>query len=121
MMLSEPIHVTDAAFEKTVIQSVLPVVVDFWATWCGPCKAIAPVIEKLSSEYAGKVLLAKVNVDENPDTAAKYGVQSIPTLLFFSKGKVVHQHVGNAPEMILRNIFTQFLEVSEGKEEKKTP
>jgi thioredoxin 1 len=118
-MLNEPIHVTDAAFEKTVIQSVLPVVVDFWATWCGPCKAIAPVLEKLAQEYTGKVIVAKVNVDENPDTASKYGVQSIPTLLFFANGKVIHQHIGNAPESILRNIFLQFLEVSQPNKENK--
>ncbi len=120
-MLNEPIHVTDAAFEKTVIQSVLPVLVDFWATWCGPCKSIAPVLEKFASEYAGKLIVAKVNVDENPDTASKYGVQSIPTLLFFAEGKPVHQHIGNAPESILRNVLTQFFEVTKKNSEKKTP
>jgi thioredoxin 1 len=117
-MLNEPIHVTDAAFDKAVLQSVLPVVVDFWATWCGPCKSIAPVLEKLASEYSGKLIVAKVNVDENPDTAAKYGVQSIPTLLFFADGRIIHQHIGNAPESILRSIFTNFFEAIKTKTEK---
>jgi thioredoxin 1 len=117
-MMNEPIHVTDAAFEKTVLQSVLPVVVDFWATWCGPCKSIAPILEKLANEYSGKLIVAKVNVDENPDTAAKYGVQSIPTLLFFADGKIIHQHIGNAPESILRTIFVNFFEAIKSKTEK---
>lgn len=110
-MINEPIHVTDAAFEKTVLQSALPVIVDFWAPWCGPCKMIAPVLEKIAKEYAGKVIVAKVNTDENPEWAMKYGIQGIPTLLFFSNGKIVHRQVGALPERALRDIVSQFLEV----------
>ncbi|BAJ63538.1 MULTISPECIES: thioredoxin [Anaerolinea] len=110
-MINEPIHVTDAAFEKTVLQSTLPVIVDFWAPWCGPCKMIAPVLEKIAKEYAGKVIVAKVNTDENPEWAMKYGIQGIPTLLFFSNGKIVHRQVGALPERALRDIVSQFLEV----------
>ncbi len=110
-MINEPIHVTDAAFEKTVLQSSLPVIVDFWAPWCGPCKMIAPVLEKIAKEYAGKVIVAKVNTDENPEWAMKYGIQGIPTLLFFANGKIVHRQVGALPERALRDIVTQFLEV----------
>jgi thioredoxin 1 len=110
-MINEPVHVTDAAFEKTVLQSSLPVIVDFWAPWCGPCKMIAPVLEKIAKEYAGKVIVAKVNTDENPEWAMKYGIQGIPTLLFFSNGKIVHRQVGALPERALRDIVAQFLEV----------
>lgn len=86
-MIDEPIHVTDAAFEKTVLNSTIPVIVDFWAPWCGPCKMIAPTLEKIAKENAGKVIVAKVNTDENPEWAMKYGVQGIPTMLFVSGGK----------------------------------
>lgn len=110
-MINEPIHVTDAAFEKTVLQSSLPVIVDFWAPWCGPCKMIAPTLEKIAKEYAGKIIVAKVNTDENPEWAMKYGIQGIPTLLFISNGKIVHRQVGALPEKALRDIVTQFLEV----------
>lgn len=110
-MFKEPIHVTDAAFEKTVLQSIVPVIVDFWAPWCGPCKMVAPTLEKIAKENAGKVLIAKVNTDENPEWAMKYGVQGIPTMLFISGGKIVHRQVGALPEQVLRTIVTQFLEV----------
>jgi len=110
-MIDEPVHVTDAAFEKTVLNSNVPVIVDFWALWCGPCKMIAPVLEKIAKENAGKVLVAKVNTDENPEWAMKYGVQGIPTMLFVSKGKIVHRQVGAIPEPMLRTIVTQFLDV----------
>jgi thioredoxin 1 len=116
-MISEPIHVTDAAFEKTVIQSELPVVVDFWAPWCGPCKMVAPALEKLAKEYNGKLLIAKVNTDENPEWAQKYGVQGIPTMLFVYGGKIVHRQVGALPEPTIRNIVDQFLTVV-GEQEK---
>ncbi len=110
-MISEPIHVTDAAFEKTVLRSELPVIVDFWAPWCGPCKMIAPVLDKIAREYAGKLIVAKVNTDENPEWATRYGVQGIPTLLFIANGKVLHRQVGAAPERIIRNIVEQFLNI----------
>jgi thioredoxin 1 len=111
MMIEEPIHVTDAAFEKTVMQSTVPTVVDFWAPWCGPCRMVAPVLDKLAKEYAGKLLVAKVNTDENPDWAMKFGVQGIPTMLFVADGKVVHRQVGALPEPMLRDVVGQFLEV----------
>lgn len=112
-MISEPVHVTDAAFEKTVIQSSLPTIVDFWAPWCGPCKWVAPTLDKLAKEYAGKMLVAKVNTDDNPEWMMKYGVQGIPTLLFMSNGKVIHQQTGALPEPILRDVVAQFMSVVE--------
>jgi thioredoxin 1 len=115
-MISEPIHVTDAAFEKTVLQSNVPVIVDFWAPWCGPCKMIAPVLEKVAKESAGKLIVAKVNTDENQQWAGKFNVRGIPTLLFVAGGKVVHTQVGFSGEAMLRTVIKQFLAVAE-----KTP
>ena len=112
-MINEPIHVTDAAFEKTVLNSELPVVVDFWAPWCGPCKMVAPILDKLAKELAGKVVIAKVNTDEDPQWAQKYGVQGIPTMLFVANGKIVHRQVGALPEPMLRNTINQFLEIAQ--------
>lgn len=88
------LHLTDSIFKKEVLESELPVLVDFWAAWCGPCKAIAPVIEDLEKEYNGKIKIAKVNVDENSKTTTQYGIMSIPTLIFFKNGKVMDQVVG---------------------------
>ena len=110
-MINEPIHVTDAAFEKAVLQSSLPVIVDFWAPWCGPCKMIAPVLDRVAGEMAGKLIVAKVNTDENNEFAGKYGVQGIPTMLFISGGKILHRQVGALPESMLREAITQFMEV----------
>ncbi len=110
-MLEEPVHVTDAAFDKTVLQSPIPVIVDFWAPWCGPCRMVAPTLEKLAKEYTGKLLVAKVNTDENPEWAMKYGVQGIPTMLFVANGKLIHRQVGALPEPMLRDIVSQFLDV----------
>ncbi len=110
-MLSEPIHVTDAAFEQTVLQNTLPVIVDFWAPWCGPCRMVAPVLEKLATEQAGKLVVAKINTDENPEWAMKYSVQGIPTMLFVMNGKIVHRQVGALPEPMLRSIVDEFLSV----------
>ena len=109
--MNEPVHVSDATFEKTILQSTVPVIVDFWAPWCTPCKMVAPVLDKLAKEYDGKMLIAKVNTDDNPEWAGKYGVQGIPTMLFVANGKVVHRQVGALPERMLRDIVTQFLEV----------
>ena len=92
------VKVTDATFAAEVEQSAEPVVVDFWAEWCGPCKMIGPSLEALALEYAGKVKIAKVNVDENPGIAGKLGIRSIPTLLLFKEGKVASQKVGAAPK-----------------------
>jgi len=110
-MIKEPINVTDESFEKTVIGSELPVIVDFWAPWCGPCKMVAPILDKIATEFAGKVVVAKVNTDDHSEWANKFGVQGIPTMLFVSGGKVVHQQVGALPEPMLRSVLDQFLEV----------
>ncbi len=116
-MQSEPLNVTDAAFEKTVLQSDLPVVVDFWAPWCGPCKMVAPTLDKLAKEHAGKLLIAKVNTDNHPQWAQKYGVRGIPTMLFVAGGNVVHRQTGALPEPVLRQVVDQFLEAAAQAEE----
>jgi len=110
-MSDTPIHVTDAEFEKTVLQSSLPVIVDFWAPWCSPCRAVAPVLDKLAKEHAGKLVIAKVNTDENSQWAYRYNVQGIPTMLFVANGKIVHTQVGALPEGILRDVVSQFMDV----------
>jgi thioredoxin 1 len=92
------LEVTDATFDELVLQSEQPVLVDFWAVWCGPCKAIAPIIDAVAAKYAGQVKVAKVNVDGNSATPSRYGVSSIPALLFFKDGKVADQMIGYAPE-----------------------
>lgn len=119
-MIDQPVHVTDAAFEKTVLQSPIPVIVDFWAPWCGPCKMVAPVLDKLAKELAGKLLVAKVNTDDNPQWAMKYGVQGIPTMLFIHNGKIIHRQVGALPEPILREAVNQFLKVVSSSTEANT-
>ncbi len=110
-MIDEPVHVTDSAFEKTVLQSKLPVIVDFWAPWCGPCRMVAPTLDKLAKENAGSLLVTKVNTDENPEWAMKYQVQGIPTMLFVADGKVIHRQVGAMPEPMLREVVGEFLSV----------
>jgi thioredoxin 1 len=87
-------HVTDASFENDVLKAQGPVLVDYWAVWCGPCKMIAPLLEEAATQYQGRVTIAKLNVDENPDTAAKYGIRGIPTLMLFNEGKAVATKVG---------------------------
>lgn len=110
--MNEPLHVTDAAFENTVLKSNLPVIVDFWAPWCGPCRMVAPILDKIAKEYEGKLVVAKVNTDEDSEWAVKYGVQGIPTMLFVANGKIVHRQVGALPEPMLRQVVDQFLEVT---------
>jgi thioredoxin 1 len=112
MKISEPIHVNDAAFEKVVLKSSLPVVVDFWAPWCGPCRMVAPTLDKIAKENAGKLVVAKVNTDENAEWAMKYGVQGIPTMLFIANGKVMHRQVGALPEPALRTVLDRFLQTA---------
>ena len=90
--------VTDASFEEDVIKSPQPVLVDFWAEWCGPCRMIGPVVEEMAGEYEGKAKIGKVNVDNNPDISVKYGIRSIPALLIFKNGEVVDQIVGAVPK-----------------------
>ncbi len=93
-----PIEFTDANFEQEVLKSDVPVLVDFWAVWCGPCKMIAPFVAEIAGEYEGKAKVGKVDVDNNPQTAMTYGIRSIPTLLIFKEGKVVDQIVGAVPK-----------------------
>ena len=99
---SKPVHLTDASFDSAIRQATTPVLVDFWAQWCGPCHRIAPAVEALAQEFAGKLLVAKLNVDENPRTAARYNIMSIPSLLIFNNGQVVDQIVGALPAPALR-------------------
>ena len=98
--------VTDATFEKDVLKASGPVVVDFWAEWCGPCRMIAPALEEISTSLNGKVKIVKLNVDENPQTAAKYGIQSIPTLMIFKGGQMSSRQIGAAPKQKLEQWIT---------------
>jgi thioredoxin 1 len=111
--MNTPVHVSDSEFEKVVLQSDLPVVVDFWAPWCGPCRMVAPTLDKIAKEQDGKLVIAKVNTDENPEWAMKFGVQGIPTMLFVQNGQVVHQQVGALPEPALKDLVNQFLKFVE--------
>jgi thioredoxin 1 len=111
-MINAPIKVADEEFEEKILNSDLPVVVDFWAPWCGPCKAVAPILDKLAEEYSGKAVIAKVNTDEDNQYAAQYGVQGIPTMIFFHEGKLVHRQVGALPEPIMRDLFEQFVNIT---------
>ncbi|OGQ02128.1 MAG: thioredoxin, partial [Deltaproteobacteria bacterium RBG_19FT_COMBO_58_16] len=104
-MAENIINVTDSNFESMVLQSDIPVMVDFWASWCAPCRAIAPIVEEMSNEYAGKVRVAKMNVDENPATPGKYGVRGIPTLILFKGGKVLDQLVGAVPKGQIKDLI----------------
>ena len=101
MAAEDVFHTSDADFAKQVLESPEPVLVDFWATWCGPCKAIAPTLEALATEYKGRLKVAKLNVDEQLKTAEAYGIRSIPTLLLFKGGKVIDQVVGAVPKQRL--------------------
>jgi len=97
------IEITDANFDEVVLKSSKPVLVDFWAEWCGPCRMVGPVVEELAKEYEGKVVIGKMNVDFNPKVSMDYGIMSIPALLFFKDGKVVDKQVGAVPKHVLAN------------------
>lgn len=103
------VTVTDANFEEEVVKSTMPVLVDFWAEWCGPCKMQNPILEEAAKEYEGKVKIAKLNVDENPATAGKYGIMSIPTLLLFKGGNIVKQMIGVQSKETLSNEFDKVI------------
>ncbi|MGA3160583.1 MAG: thioredoxin [Terracidiphilus sp.] len=103
------IEVSDATFDREVLQSEQPVLVDFWAVWCGPCKAIAPVVDVLAATYAGKLKVAKVNVDENGATPSRYNVRGIPALLFFKGGKVADQIIGYVPQDVIEEKIKSLL------------
>ncbi|MCH8826444.1 MAG: thioredoxin [Chloroflexi bacterium] len=100
--MAKPITVTDANFDEEVLQSETPVLVDFWAEWCGPCKAIAPVVDELAEEYDGRVKFAKLDVDSNPKTPMNYGIRGIPAMLIFNGGSVAKQVVGAVPKASLK-------------------
>ncbi|MCU0433492.1 MAG: thioredoxin [Bacteroidia bacterium] len=100
------LQITDANFEELVLKSDKPVVLDFWAEWCGPCRMVGPIIEEMSTEYDGKAVIGKVDVDNNPEVSMKFGIRNIPTILFFKNGQVVDKQVGAVP----KNVLAQKLE-----------
>ncbi len=101
--------VTDATFKDEVIDSSVPVLVDFWAPWCGPCRMVAPVVEEISEQYQGQIKVVKVNTDENPNVASQYGIRSIPTLMIFKGGQRVDMVVGAVPKTTLANTLEKYL------------
>lgn len=105
----KPVEITDGNFHTEVLKSDQPVLLDFWAEWCGPCKMIAPVVEEIAKEYEGKLKVGKVDVDSNQQTSMQYGIRSIPTLLIFKGGKVVDQLVGAVPKKMLTEKITKHL------------
>jgi len=109
MASDKVLQLSDDSFEKDVLQSDLPVLVDFWASWCAPCKAIAPVVDALADQFDGKIKIAKLNVDDNPATPGQYGVRGIPTLILFKDGSVVDQVVGAVPKNQLEGLINKAL------------
>lgn len=107
--MSHPIILNDQNFDQEVLQSAQPVMVDFWATWCGPCRIIAPVVEEIAKEYDGKVKVCKIDVDQSPHTASRYGIMSIPTLIFFKGGKPVDKVVGAVSKKELTNRISKLV------------
>jgi thioredoxin 1 len=107
--MSEELAVTTATFEAEVVKSAILVVADFWAEWCGPCRMIAPVLKELARDYKDRLKVAKINVDEEPDLASRYGIQSIPTLLFFKGGEMVRQQIGAVPRAVLEKIVKELV------------
>jgi thioredoxin 1 len=101
--------VTDETFEQEVIESQVPVLVDFWAPWCGPCRMVAPVVDEISEQYSGQIKVVKVNTDENPSVASKYGIRSIPTLMIFKGGQRVDMVVGAVPKTTLASTLEKYI------------
>ena len=105
--MTHPIDVTDSSFDEEVIQADTPVLVDFWADWCAPCKMIAPIVEELAGEFNGKIKFAKLDVDSNPKSASSYGIRGIPTMLIFNGGEPVDQVVGAVPKSVIKKKLEQ--------------
>ncbi|MGO1597223.1 MAG: thioredoxin [Sphingobacterium sp.] len=95
------LEITDSNFDEVVLKSDKPVLVDFWAEWCGPCRLVGPLVEEIATEYEGKAVVGKVNVDHNPDISVRFGIRNIPALLFFKDGEIVDKQIGSAPKSIL--------------------
>ena len=106
---NQPIHVSDLTFEADVLDSELPVLVDFWAEWCGPCRRVGPILEKMAKEFAGKVKIAKVNVDENPGLSQTFNIMSIPTIMLIKRRTIVFSQPGALPEPAFRDLIQQLI------------
>jgi thioredoxin 1 len=107
--MSSALQVTDATFKQEVLESDVPVLVDFWAPWCGPCRMVAPIVDEIAGQYEGQVKVVKLNTDENPSVASQYGIRSIPTLMIFKSGQKVDMVVGAVPKTTLSNTLEKYL------------